>query len=506
MQINDGHIDELFARKLGTMEATPPEDGWHRIESELNRRSRNSRKYWLMAASIALLLSVTASVIYWQTNSGTLHEEIASNIHESAKRQEQQSGTQQPNNRTSTNDKVAVPQQGVDTHTASGQATSHPDEVLNKNEGEKTNISAVSPSSDQDMIAQANTKSLSNQPVENTQTNIPVYVDSWEEIVKAQPLKLSRLDFPPKKITGQIPTMTEKPEQISSIPETRIPVYDEIAFVDVTDISAKPQKRNRWEVTGQFAPVYSYRTIASVPSGMRKSDFDQAESGLLAYSGGITVAYKVLSRFSVQTGVFYSQMGQSINSVTPVSNMYAAVSSNNSYAKNFVRTSSGNVSVASNMKSDINTTYASYFNAESQSASSSVTPNNISMAKVSQPVKYRLVERIDYLEIPLMVRYKVIDRKLNFYVLGGMSTNILIDNNVFMDNGSDLIKEGTILMARPVNYSSTFGIGLNYQFTPNLLIGLEPSFKYYLQSYSTSSQISSNPYAFGIFTGVMYRF
>ena len=158
--------------------------------------------------------------------------------------------------------------------------------------------------------------------------------------------------------------------------------------------------------------------------------------------------------------------------------------------------------MASNVKSDVNTTYSTYFNTESQP----VATSNVSSAITSNPTKYRLIERIDYIEIPVILRYSVIDRKLNFYVLSGMSANMLVDNNVFVDNGSDLVKSGTILMARPVNYSSTFGLGLGYQITGKLLIGFEPSFKYYFQSYTTSAQISSNPYAFGLFTSVFYRF
>jgi hypothetical protein len=91
-------------------------------------------------------------------------------------------------------------------------------------------------------------------------------------------------------------------------------------------------------------------------------------------------------------------------------------------------------------------------------------------------------------------------------VSGGMSANILINNNVFTDNGSEIVKGGTILMARPVNYSSMMGLGLGYQISRNLSVGFEPTFKYYLQSYTTSSQISSNPYAFGLYTSVFYRF
>jgi hypothetical protein len=318
----------------------------------------------------------------------------------------------------------------------------------------------------------------------------------------AQPVKVDRRKIMSDKIAQlKLKFPEHKTDETVTVASTTIPRYDETIFPDFTDIITKSRPTRRWEISGQFAPVHSYRAITSVPSGIRKSDFDDAESPLLAYSGGINLSYRVYNRWSVQTGVFYSQMGQTINSVIPVTNMYAAISSSgNPYTKNFVNTSSGSVTVASNLKSDANSTYSNYFNPESQTASAN------SPANISSPAKYQLLERLDYLEIPLILRYRVLDRKLNLYISGGMSTNILINNNVFVDNGSDIVKGGAILMARPVNYSSIMGLGLGYQINRNLSIGFEPYFKYFLQSYTTSSQISSNPYALGVFTGVIYRF
>jgi hypothetical protein len=333
-------------------------------------------------------------------------------------------------------------------------------------------------------------------------SNIPAYMDSWNEMLKAQPIKESMRKTVFEKIAQLSLEADQKKEENSlAVALLPIPVYDEITYLNATGSYTRSQPRKRWAITGQFAPMYSFRAISSVPGGMRRSDFDAAESPLLAYSGGITLSRKVMSRLSVQIGVYYSQMGQTINNLVSVPNMYAAMSSINPYNKNFVRTSSGSVTVASNLKSDVNTNYDAYFNAESQSAN-----NSVSVANIASPSNYRLIERLDYLEIPLMLRYRIVDRKLNISVLSGMSANMLINNNVFIDNGNELVNGGTILMARPVNYGSMLGLGLGYQINRNLSIEFEPLFKYYLQSYTTSSQIGSHPYAFGMFTGVIYRF
>ena len=462
MQVSDDYIDELFARKLRDAEVTPPEDGWIRIERELNRRSSMTRKFWLAAASVALLLSVTAAVLYMQTNSVTTIAEIDNT-------------SQQTENQTSNlNQDIAIAQQ--------------PEEnIISQRERSSVGTTAISSSSvpiDSDAISEEESALLQEIAImqdkiivadvsEDAIPHSSVYIDSWDELLRARPIHTIRHELLSGRIAGLKPETSEKKaEKPVAVVASRLPVFDDVGFMDISDISAKSRVRNRWEIMGQFAPMYqSYRIISSVPRGMRKSDFDDAESSLMAYSGGISLVFNVFNRLSVQTGVLYSQTGQSINNVIPVTNMYAAVSSNNPYSKNLLKTSSGSVTMASSLKSDANSTYASYFNPESQTANLAATAN------ISNHVKYNLIERLDYLEIPLMLRYKIIDRKMNFYVLGGMSANVLIDTNVFVDNGNELVKGGTILMARPVNYSSTFGLGVGYQMMKNLVIGLEPSFK-----------------------------
>ena len=478
-------MDELFAQKLGNMEVSPPEDGWIRIENELNRRKLITRKYWMAAASLALLLSATATVVYIQTN-------LPTNPPVTTVATQENTGEES----FTANDNHAVTQiENRQNRSVAQQNKNNPTQVRTATNTQTITQSNVSDNSDVSDVPMISDVSDVLEDVK-IDSNIPVYTDSWNELIRSQPVKLSQRQIAQLKMIASNKQIVET----GTLASTAIPQYDEMTLYDLTNSSSKLKPRKRWEMTGQFAPMYSYRAISSVPAGVQKSDFDAAESPLLAYSGGLTVSYSVLRKLSVQTGVFYSQMGQSINSVIPVTNMYAAVSSNNSYTKNFVRTSSGSVTVASNLKSDANTTYSSYFNAEATEAVAN------SVANIASPAKYRLIEQIGYIEIPLVLRYMIIDRKLNVYVLGGMSANMLVNNNVFVDNGSEIVKGGTILMARPVNYSGTFGFGIGYQISRNLSVGFEPSFKYFLLPYTTSSQIGSNPYALGLFSGVVYRF
>ena len=482
MQVIDNDMDELFARKLGNMEVPPPEDGWIRIEKELNRQKIVARRYWMAAASFALLLSVTATMVYIQTNL----PKDASVVVVAAQENTSQLPEEQP---SFTGDPHAATQEEI------GKSQSAENSIVQVETTKNEQISAKEPVVESDIFE-------SDIP----DSDIPAYTDSWDELLRIQPIRLNWREFASQKLAQlklENPDIQKNEMLATTSPD--LPGFDEFAYFDVTKSTTKSQPRQRWEMTGQFAPMYSYRAISGVPSGLRRSDFDDAESPLLVFSGGISLSYSVLKRLSVQTGVFYSQMGQTINNVIPIANMYLSVSSINLYTKNFVtknfvRTSTGSVSVTSNLKSDANSSYSNFFNPESEAAvANTLVPNS------SNPA-YRLIERLDYLEIPLILNFKIIDRKLNLYVLGGMSANILINNKVFVDNGSEIIKGGAILMARPVNYSTSFGLGIGYQITRNLSFELEPSFKCYIKSYTTNSQIDSNPYAFGVFSGVVYRF
>ena len=485
MQVNDDFFDELFARKLGNMEVSPPADGWFRIQSELDKHGGMKIKYWLTAASFALIVSVMASIIYFQSRELSGGEHVTQQHLAVIEEQQYQIEALQQTLDELQSYMAVLSQNNT---SVSSQITAELPQItveLAQSAVESPQIAAELP---QDVIlAPLMNVALSQIIDELIQANNDLVLVFEEQSTIAEELPFTAAAV-----------VVENTHSIADNINPRIqsPNLQSLVLIYDDDVLRAPQQR--WEVSGQIAPMQSYRNVSSVPAGLRKSDFDDAESPLLAYSGGVSVSYKVFNRLSVQTGAFYTQMGQSINSVSPVTNMYAAVSSNNSYSKNFVRTSSGSAAVVSNLKSDVNSTYSTFFNAGYQETSSRQTSSNSG--------KYQLIERVDYLEIPLALRYKLVDSKFSFIIISGMSANILLDTNIFVDNGEELLKSGTILMARPINYSTTFGLGMGYQIMPNMTVGIEPVFKYFLHPYTTSSQVGSNPYAFGVFTGAVYSF
>ncbi len=97
-------------------------------------------------------------------------------------------------------------------------------------------------------------------------------------------------------------------------PPTVVMEFSTEAIADLTDSYSK------WSVGAQLTPVYAYRNIV-IPSGGGQATayYNQNEEGGLAYSGGVHVNYSPRERLSVQSGIYYSKLGMSVNSSVLVS-------------------------------------------------------------------------------------------------------------------------------------------------------------------------------------------
>jgi hypothetical protein len=112
----------------------------------------------------------------------------------------------------------------------------------------------------------------------------------------------------------------------------------------------------------------------------------------------------------------------------------------------------------------------------------------------------------EYLEVPLIVKYKIIDRKLDFHLLGGISTNFLAGNSVKIAGDGKKYDFGETDEITKVNYAGSVGIGFEYPVLANLMLNIEPKFRYYLNPIDKSVNLNVYPYSFGLFAGISYVF
>jgi hypothetical protein len=115
-----------------------------------------------------------------------------------------------------------------------------------------------------------------------------------------------------------------------------------------------------------------------------------------------------------------------------------------------------------------------------------------------------MLYQFEYMELPLLMKYSLIDKSLEINLIGGISTHVLIQNQTI---SSDLAAEGLSLPKanlRPLNFGGNLRLGMAYSLFKKISLRVEPSFKYYFNPIYASS--TKNPYSFGFFSGISYQF
>ncbi len=214
-----------------------------------------------------------------------------------------------------------------------------------------------------------------------------------------------------------------------------------------------------------FAPIYI--NSFGDGSGINSQFKGNSTSGNSSYSYGVKVAYELNSKFSVQSGVNLINLGYTTNGiyVTP------------------------GVSVVgfSNLSSDP-------ILSKSETISSKDVENSGSLNQV-----------FGYIEIPIEVKYNIVSGKFGVNLIGGFSTLLLNNDEVFVETNNFSQSLGSSNTLRSINFSGNVGLDVDYSIHKNLYINVSPMFKVQTNTFSKNAG-SIQPYYLGIYTGLNYKF
>jgi len=282
---------------------------------------------------------------------------------------------------------------------------------------------------------------------------------------------------------------------LNSSPESQIAIKY-YSLPDLTDNTiTKPQ--NRWSIEAMASPTY-LSSFNSGSDGLSK-ELTASEQSLISYSGGVAFSYKISKRFSIQSGLYYSSLGQKVDGINSFSGFqpYGTVTKGD---HNFevlttngtVYTNNPDVFLSADVTARIVTAYTNdVFDPKKENL---------------QPIASSLDQNFKYLELPVIVRYKLIDKAIGINLIGGLSYNLLVGNSVYTTLDGNRYSIGKTQGLNPLTLSSSFGMGMEYNLSGKLSLNLEPTFRYYLNPFSSSTGSFIHPYSFGIFSGVSYKF
>lgn len=260
------------------------------------------------------------------------------------------------------------------------------------------------------------------------------------------------------------------------------------------NIATKPVER--WSIAAMASPTYFSRINSG--NDQLSSQIISSEEPLFSYSGGVSFSYKISKRFSIQSGLYYSALGQKVDGINSFSGFGQYNSSKGDHSfevltgNGTVYTNNPDVYLSSSVPDRIQTAY---------------TKDVFDPKKASlQPVNTSLNQNLSYLEFPVLLRYKIVDKTLGINLIGGLSYNLLVRNEVTTTLNGNNYPVGDTRGLNPLSLSSSLGMGMEYNITSKLSLNLEPTFRYYLNPFTVTTGTYVHPYSFGIFSGVSYKF
>ena len=509
------NIDNIFKEGFNNFEATPSPRVWENIQAQLEKEKKERKviPLWVRLGGVAALIALLLSVGNWIYNPSDLGTPSISN--ENIIKTEK---NQQENNSEIVKE-ANESQVASEENTLDNESLQEMNSSKNKDETDASNKAEITSSkkAGRTVIAsnnseKKNSKEKTNQKNDFFEKNISKG-DLKEEVAisknpseKINPNKTAKdangniinTDkdiFETKKegIAANEKTIKDPAEKNTVKTETEVAkesqnkksIFDAIAEENEDIIIEKTKKQkpeHRWIVAPNVAPVY-YSSLGN-GSSIDPSFADNPQKGDVNMSYGVQVSYALNNRLSVRTGVNNVDLSYSTSGIEVGTGPVAV-------ALRTVDYGSRQVVVTAADK-------GAFANANSSNGFGNITPK-------STQGDTRLIQNINYYEVPVELKYAIINSKVGVNLIGGLSTLLLGNNEISVkaDNFNTVLGDANNLSS--VSFSTNVGLGLDYKVSKKFTFNIEPMFKYQLNPY-TDSSVNFKPYYLGVYSGLSFKF
>lgn len=525
------NLEQLFQEKLEHFEVAPPEELWSTIEMELTKEKDKKRivPFWWKFSGVAALLAIGFFV---GMNFSENDNEIDSNSNPvvttssgtSTESSEKSGQNNSKGNDNSENNASRSEVANVNPSTENSVETTTNGSVTSGINPSNNSVAAVNPSKEKSKSGRNKvTKNavdygnkrrndVATNSINNKNQKAHKIVNNNESVVDAVNYKSSNNNTNKSKENVGNPIENKSNPQHNQVTliNKNNGQDDKIAMKNHTDVvlpkgdsikrsdsaplvnvepnameellkekekqSAQKQKINRWQVTPNLAPIYFGSFAEGSPLDEMLAENNKTYNTSLSY--GVGVNYAVNKKLKVRTAV---------NVLSVDYNTQGIVFYQDTNAKTMANVSPTQLGSMIQIK-----------------------PLNSVEMQLDRVISERfdgvLNQKMGYIEMPVEMSYKILDKKFGVELVGGFSTLFLSANEIFLKTDDGLnMKIGKATNLNDIHFSSNFGIGLNYKLLKNFDARVEPTFKYQLNTFSSDSG-SFKPYIFGIYSGVSYRF
>ena len=547
------NIERLFQEKFKDFEALPPQDSWDIIASRLNEKKKKKRilPIWFQFSGIAASLFIIGSLIW--NFSGESNTTDVPNSNNTIVNTEDSKGNSNNSNITSPNNEAIVYDSQSNEENLDKKSNNSINQYNEKSIDEKLVKSKLKNNSSRrnglvsngklqnDIDASSNQKgfkkgknnfkkqssSVTNSEkalVANTEKNKAKrksksksnknnsdfenlfddnnVVDNNREDKNA--INKETIDAFFENKTSNTTTITNNDSITKQTNNSDVVVSNEIITQDSTLVAEvsketnlleellkekeagknedeKEEKRSKWAISTNASPVY-FNSLAQGSSIDQQFD-SNSKNYATTLSLGIAGSYAINNKLSLKTGVNNINISYNTNDVlfdarmNNVENNIPTIS-RNPEASNMVFSSKvGNVETLSGDVENV------------------IIENNVGA----------LQQNISYIEVPLELSYKLLDKKFGIEVIGGMSTLFLNQNNISLVANGIEMEVGRANNLNNIHFSSNVGLGFKYNFWKSFNANFQPMFKYQINTFSENSG-NFKPYFIGLYTGISFSF
>ncbi len=246
------------------------------------------------------------------------------------------------------------------------------------------------------------------------------------------------------------------------------------------DAVAEAAQSQKWNVRTQVAPVFYNSLTEGSPIDPQFASNSKNFDSALSY--GVGIDYVINDKLSVRTSVNTLTMSYDTNNVEFFPSL--------SRQTNNVSAQAGTANIV----------------VQNQSAAPAAVQFFADNTFVNQKFYGSMVQKMGYIEVPLEMSYKLLNKKFGIELIGGVSTLFLNENNISVISEQGYSTEvGEASNLNNVNFSTNVGIGFKYRFWKSLEANFEPMFKYQVNTFSSGSG-NFKPYVIGLYSGISYRF
>lgn len=240
-------------------------------------------------------------------------------------------------------------------------------------------------------------------------------------------------------------------------------------------------RKNRLSLKTFAAPVV-YNNLGSGNALDPQLAGNSSNSNLtMAY--GMNLAYQISKKIKIRSGISKVAMSYDIEDV-----MFSAAIMPNAIQSINYSSNSNNIQIQGSSTrenfSDINTSFA---------------PQN-----AARPMVGKINQQFGFIEVPVEIEYKLIDKTFGLHLIGGGSSLFLDENAILLSTNSQNTRLGEANNINNFSFSTNIGLGVNYKLSESFNFNLEPIFKYQINTFTGTRDVQ--PYYFGVYSGFSFKF